>query len=119
MRLRGLVTLKRRSEFSHVRMLGRSVCCGGLLLQAVDDRVVQQGLGLLRVGFTVSKKTGNAVVRNRVKRRLRVVAEDVLPYKADRKFCYVLVSSKRLATVHIGTLRDSLVVCLKRLGLYL
>ncbi|MFV9838534.1 MAG: ribonuclease P protein component [Aaplasma endosymbiont of Hyalomma asiaticum] len=118
MRLKGLVTLKKRSEFSHVRLCGRSFCSGGLLVQAVGAGVGRQDLRLLRVGFTVSKRTGNAVVRNRVKRRLRVAAEDVLPQNANREFCYVLVGSKKLSTVHLVDIRSSLVVCLKRLGLY-
>lgn len=33
----------------------------------------------MRIGFTVTKKIGNAVVRNRLKRRLRALARDVLP----------------------------------------
>jgi ribonuclease P protein component len=34
---------------------------------------------LMRVGITVSKKVGNAVIRNRMKRRFRVLAREVLP----------------------------------------
>ena len=37
------------------------------------------GDAAMRVGFTVTKKVGNAVVRNRMKRRLRALARELLP----------------------------------------
>ncbi|MDB5661897.1 MAG: ribonuclease protein component [Sphingomonas bacterium] len=37
------------------------------------------GSAAMRVGFTVTKKIGNAVVRNRMKRRLRALARELLP----------------------------------------
>lgn len=37
------------------------------------------GSGDMRVGYTVTKKIGNAVVRNRMKRRLRALARELLP----------------------------------------
>lgn len=37
------------------------------------------GDAAMRVGFTVTKKIGNAVVRNRMKRRLRALARELLP----------------------------------------
>ena len=43
----------------------------------VHDR--KDGDPAMRVGFTVTKKVGNAVVRNRMKRRLRALARDLLP----------------------------------------
>jgi ribonuclease P protein component len=50
------------------------------------------GSGLeVRVGFTVSRKVGNAVVRNRVRRRLRAAAAEVLPAQAAPGFDLVLV----------------------------
>jgi len=45
-----------------------------LLVRARDD-----GDNRMRVGFTVTKKIGNAVVRNRMKRRLRALAREMLP----------------------------------------
>jgi ribonuclease P protein component len=45
----------------------------------------------IRVGFTVSRKVGNAVVRNRVRRRLREIARQVIPHAARADHDYVLV----------------------------
>ena len=48
--------------------------------------------GHLRIGFTASKKIGNAVVRNRAKRRLRAAASQVLPLLGRPGHDYVLVA---------------------------
>ncbi|HET7084303.1 MAG TPA: ribonuclease P protein component [Rhizomicrobium sp.] len=48
--------------------------------------------GHLRVGFTASKKIGNAVIRNRAKRRLRAAASQLLPLLGRPGHDYVLVA---------------------------
>ena len=45
----------------------------------------------VRVGFTCSKKLGNAVVRNRAKRRLRAVARELLPAHGRPGWDYALI----------------------------
>jgi len=47
---------------------------------------------LIQVGFTASKKIGNAVKRNRAKRRLRALAREVLPAMGRAGWDYVLVA---------------------------
>ncbi len=78
--------LTRRADFLAAAR-GRRQGMPGFLLQARrrDDD------GPPRIGFTCSKKLGNAVTRNRAKRRLRAVARQVLPAAARPGWDYVLV----------------------------
>jgi len=46
----------------------------------------------MRLGLTVTKKIGNAVTRNRVRRRLRAVARAVLPVAGQAGYDYVLIA---------------------------
>ena len=66
--------LKRRAEFLRVAAKGRKAPVHGLVLQAL----VRDDTAPARVGFTVTKKVGNAVVRNRTRRRLKEAARLLL-----------------------------------------
>ena len=66
--------LTRRPQFLLVAARGRKASMPGLVLQALQ----RQDEAPVRLGFTVTKKVGNAVVRNRVRRRLREAARLVL-----------------------------------------
>jgi ribonuclease P protein component len=68
-----------------------------------------------RVGFTVSRKVGNAVERNRVRRRLREVARLVIPAQARPDLDYVLVGRQAALKRDFAVLRQDLVEALKRL----
>jgi ribonuclease P protein component len=71
-RLRRVQRLRSPRDFQRVRAQGRRVS-GALLLLGYAARGEPDNSGLTRVGFSVSRRVGGAVVRNRVKRRLREV----------------------------------------------
>ena len=62
--------LTRRAEFLRVAAKGRRAPVHGLVLQALS----REDSAPARLGFTVTKKVGNAVVRNRTRRRLKEAA---------------------------------------------
>ncbi|WP_240783938.1 MULTISPECIES: ribonuclease P protein component [Tabrizicola] len=80
--------LRKRTDFLKCASARRQGT-DGFLLQARDRG---DGDSTVRVGFTASKKIGNAVTRNRAKRRLRALAREVLADLARPGWDYVLVA---------------------------
>ncbi len=87
--------LTKRAEFLKVAAGRKRWAAPGLVLEA---RQTNSGDDDLRVGFTVSRKVGGAVERNRVRRRLRNVARTVLPSSAKRGYDYVLIGRRAALT---------------------
>lgn len=81
----------------------------------VQARARDDGDDAVHIGFTCSKKVGNAVTRNRAKRRLRALAREVLPAKARPGWDYVLIG-KPEATVSrdFAEMRRDLITALAR-----
>ena len=84
-------TLAKRPDFLRAARAGRAPA-PAFLLQARKRRA-DEGIDpdLVRIGYTCSKKVGNAVARNRAKRRLREIARAVLPLEGRPGWDYVLI----------------------------
>ena len=83
--------LRKRSEFLYVRD-GKYRAIGGVVIQM---RKNPENNGQMRVGFTATKKIGNAVQRNRAKRRLRACAQTHLPQYGLAGHDYVFIARDR------------------------
>jgi ribonuclease P protein component len=91
----GLVRLKTRADFLRVAAARRRAVRPGFVLQAALRPPGSKPGGPLeavRVGFTASRKVGNAVLRNRAKRRLRAAATAVLTGNGKKGTDYVLIA---------------------------
>ena len=97
--------LKKNRAFQYVYRKGHSVACRNLVMLLAPGRE-------LKIGFSVSKKTGNAVTRNRIKRRLR---ECFRPYLGDVKTgLYVIVARPSAAKAAFEDLKRDVRYLLKK-----
>jgi len=100
--------LKRRAEFLRAAASGRKAAVGGVVLQALarSDTLPAQ------LGFTVTKKVGNAVVRNRTRRRLKEAVRLVLQQRPVAGVDLVLIgrdsTRKRNFIILQGDIRRAL-----------
>ena len=102
-----LVRLTRRADFLAAARDVRRVS-GGVTLELTRTPDATHVPGTCRVGFTASRKVGNAVCRNRAKRRLRALARALLPLSARPGHDYVLVARTPVLILDFQALLDDL-----------
>ncbi len=103
--------LKRRSDFLRLAKSGRKWVAPTIIVQA--DKT-PENITALRVGFTATKKTGGAVMRNRIKRRMREAVRIALA-NANTPSDIVLIGRTETASCAFPSLVRDLKWCLKRL----
>lgn len=107
--------LKRRADFLAAAR-GRRVHCGPFTLQA-GRRVTadaEQGVAGARIGFTVTKKVGNAVERNRIRRRLREAVRGSEALSPAPETDYVVVARREALAVPFSRLKAELEAAVRR-----
>lgn len=104
--------LARRAEFQRAGK-GRRISGPALTLQA-NARSAPDTLEGPRFGLTVTKKTGNSPVRNRIRRRLREAMRRVSPLDAKRDHDYVLMARREALTLGFDALVDEIANALRR-----
>ena len=112
-----IATLKKRSDFLRVRAAGCRWAAPGLVLQAAPAPTAGDAeAGLVRVGYTASRRIGNAVARNRAKRRLRAAVAHVMPASAQCGCDYVVIARTATLTRPFDALTGDLDAALARVG---
>ena len=85
-----LQVMRKRSIFLQAARAKRQAT-PGFMLQARQRGPNEIDHNCIRVGYTCTKKVGNAVARNRAKRRLRAIARQIMPEHGNLGWDYVLV----------------------------
>lgn len=110
------VTLKKRSEFLAAAASKHKAHAPGLILQVRPHRGDEQLDSGIRVGYTASRKIGNAVTRNRAKRRLRALVQAIFADYAQLGHDYVLIARAETPTRQFDLLKMDLLTALRRTG---
>lgn len=109
--IRKIGRLKKRSDFLRIHGGGRKWVSGSMIVQVLENNLEDA-----RFGLTVTKKVSkNAVVRNRIKRRLRAACCEILPLNAESGHDYIFIGRAATENVPYETLLKDMKWCLKRL----
>jgi len=104
-------SLKKRADFLRLRHCRGASTKGFLLLSAPapgDTNGGREAEGIARLGITVTRKLGKAVVRNRIKRRLRAAGREILSLHGTPGHDYVLIARSAAEELPFAILLDDL-----------
>jgi ribonuclease P protein component len=107
-----IVSLTKRSEFVTISQNGKKFITPRFVLQY---RKACELSGPIRLGITVTKRHGGAVIRNRMRRRLREAARQVFPNSARPGYDYVLIGRAPVLTCSFDQLMKDMNFALSRI----
>lgn len=105
-------TFKKRKDFLRVAS-GFHIATHNMVLQAT--RCLSESSDIW-VGFTATKRVGNAVCRNKCKRRLRAIARELLPKQSLTGIDYVFIARNSTADCDFNELKQDTLYALKKIN---
>lgn len=103
-----LITIKKRSEFIRSNKFSKKIHSPNFIIQKLQLNVAKK---VPHFGFTITKKIGSAIIRNKIKRRLKSIIRELLKYKDkyfDLSFNYILICKKEIVKVSYDDLENEL-----------
>lgn len=106
--------LKKKSDFGKTYKYGKSVVNSYLVMYVLIRSMNNEGCP--RVGFSVSKKIGNAVKRNKIKRRMREAVKAYLPL-VNKEVDIIFIARKKITRITFKDIEKNMVNLFKKSGL--
>lgn len=114
-------TIKKRSQFLAISQNNISYYSKSTLVLATktpenENIKTNQNEPSVRVGYTITKKIGKAVFRNKCKRRYREIFKQLAPTLAKNNFDYVILARKEILNSDFNQIKSDVKFCLKGIG---
>ena len=112
-----IIKLNNRNEFLYVSKFGEKAISDSIVLQVAKQKLItkeNRKKDTIRLGYGITKKIGNAVIRNKIKRRLRAAVRNVLIENAKPGYDYVFIGRKKTVDYPFDKLNSELIRLLKK-----
>jgi ribonuclease P protein component len=109
-----LERLRLRQDFQRLSSQGRKYATRSMVILAMSNSV-DLSSDVCRIGFTTTRKLGGAVVRNRIRRRLREAARMVFSQLAKPGYDYVIIARPSALTCAFSILQDEMRLALHKM----
>ena len=110
-----MIRLKKRVDFVRIAKQGQKWVSPGLIVQAMRRPILHSGEDQgPRFGFTASKKVGNAIKRNKAKRRMRALVQAFMD-QADKNLDFVLIARQSTVDYDFQKLAGEVETAFKKL----
>lgn len=108
--------MRKRSNFLAMRAEGTAVFCNPFIVQYAPFEKIIGVSDSSKVGYTASKKVGNAVSRNRAKRIMRELYRIYFLPNCPADYCYVFIAKPSILEHDFEELRSNLQYVLRKIN---
>ena len=108
-----LFTIKKRATFVNIRENGVFIRGNNINIQKLINKDLDNKIG---VGYIVTKKIGNAVKRNKVKRRLRNIMSQIIKIsKINFNYSYLFITKKSIINAKFIDIKETIIKDYKKI----
>ena len=102
-----LITIKKRSEFIRSNKFSKKIYTPNFIIQKLESK---KNENIPHFGFTITKKIGSAILRNKIKRRLKNIMNDALKeINFNLNYSYILIAKKTVSIDGFERIKNTII----------